>query len=302
MAVGHVATLMLQPDNRFEPNAVPCCLLGKCLGYVRSGKDRELMHSALVASGRKSLTGRVVSVDRELRVVYVEVKVDAKLKALPKTAPHLLSDWSYDGAVLPTDMEMLIQQSQASTMMDMLSEQPELWNEDMECILERLCEYGWADLSGENFDEMQNILSLLMRAGVRNPAFADAASRLQYALDYMSSPESQQKRWQMLQQLALSEGMELLLRQLGPQASACVESLPRELLECFDQKPCELLSRLWYFRESRTRIWQVISLLALRLALTNKVTLGQNGRIVNINAPINNFGTITGDLQNVANR
>ena len=300
MAMGHVATLMLQPDNKFEANAVPCSLLGKCLGYVRSGQDREQMHAALLASGRKSLTGHVVRVDRELRVVYVEVKVSGKPKALPKTVGHMLSSWSYDGPVLPTDMEMLIQQSQASTMIDLLSEQPEQWNEDLECLLVRLCDNGWSDLSGENFDEMRTILSLLTQASTRSKDFANAASRLQYAMDYMSSPESQQKRLNRLHDLAQSEGMEQLLHQLGDQAQARVESLPRELLDNFDQKPCELLSRLWYLRESRTRIWQVISLLAVRLALSAQTGRGQNCRVVNINAPINNYGTITGDLKKVA--
>ena len=267
-AVGRMVVLCVDADNVAEKNAVMATLQGRCLGFVRSGKNREVAYEALRASGKTLLMSRVVEVNREQREVWVELSA----KSLPEKlhheeAPHLLTGWQYDGPVLHHSSEEVARLCHTSVLKECLCLAPKAWDDELECLLQSVCDCGWMDMSGEAFDEMSESLEMLTALGERDEQFAQAARRLQYAMDYMGSPETQQRRMEWLRGLVHSDQMQRLLREMGQEAERRVQQLPARLLVEFDISECDTMARLWYFRLSRSTVWAVLSLLATRLWL-----------------------------------
>lgn len=70
-------SISIEHDNPGEMNAV-IVYWGRCfVGYVRSGTDRGRACSLILSSGRGSMFGKIVEVDRDHRVLWMEIVTDA---------------------------------------------------------------------------------------------------------------------------------------------------------------------------------------------------------------------------------
>lgn len=263
-AVGKMVYINIDKLNVAEHNAVVAYLDGQCLGYVRTGNDRAMACAALEASEYGVLMCKVVRTDSEQREVWVELVVRDGLKACPGTDTDVLADWQYDGPTLAWDPDVQRLQNQAGALMAQLDAAPEAWMPDMETALRVVEECGWADLSGTMRQLLLDILQRLTALAARHESFGESARRVQYTLDYLCSPEWQEKRVEALSSLASSAMMGELQQTLGPAAIHAVKRLPRTLCALYDRNPYEAMARLCYLRKSALVTSQVLTVLALR--------------------------------------
>src|SRR5574344_1556948 len=66
-------SISIEHENAHEEDAVIVYMGNKCVGYVRSGNDRETACAIIRTSGRDSLLGKIVGVERKNRWLYMEV-------------------------------------------------------------------------------------------------------------------------------------------------------------------------------------------------------------------------------------
>lgn len=115
-APGKRVTMSIEPENEAEPDAVICLLGCEHLGYVRSGNDHDAALKLLETSGKRSIIGKVVEVDRDNRVVWVEADAPAPTDdTRPRHKGNLLETWKYDGPLLPDPTELTLLHSVADT-------------------------------------------------------------------------------------------------------------------------------------------------------------------------------------------
>ena len=91
----------------------------------------------------------------------------------------------------------------------------EPWDEDMEEWLQYVEENMWRDISKECSEKVSEILTLLSSGGAHCLEYSEKASRLQYSIDYMASPEVRRFQAQKIIERAHSRDMDLLLLHYG---------------------------------------------------------------------------------------
>lgn len=266
-AVGNVVFLSIERHNATEPNAVMAYLKGRCLGYVRTGEWREMAQAALETTTRGVMMCKVVRTNSELREVWVELVMQEDVHCSSRHCPQLLEGWQYDGPTLLWDAPVLRLQNQAGALLAMLEEDPEAWSADMESALAAVEECGWADISGTMRTLLGETLKLLTALSPKDVAFAEAARRLQFTLDYLCSPEWAERRVKELRALAQSAKMAGLHAMLGARAVPTVQQLPSAITTLFDLSPAEAMGRLCYLRMPTEVAEQMLTVLALRLHL-----------------------------------
>ena len=265
-APGHRMSISIEHDNAHEEDAVIVYLGSKCVGYVRSGVDRKRACSLLRSSGRGSLLGKIVGVERKNRWLYMEVKTACEVSKTVDDRKNILSGWEFDGKLLP--MEESVHRLHA--MLDNLKqvlECEEPWDEDMEEWLLYVEENMWRDISKECSEKVSEILTLLSSGGAHCLEYSEKASRLQYSIDYMASPEV--RRLQALQIIdkAHTDAMTLLLLHYGDAAKEAILQLPKELVTLFLKDGEAFMGRLWYLHRPTKQIRALNTLLSMMVRL-----------------------------------
>lgn len=179
-ALGKRMSISVEHDNPQEPDAVIVYWGKKWVGYVRSGKDREQAYSLIKASGRGSLLGKIVGYDRENRWLWLEVSTDCDVAPTCEDKTNVLTNWSFDGEILPTDEEEVRLHAMLCNL-EMTIENREPWDDDMEEWLEYVGQNLWRDISCETSGQVRYILELLTAGSTEHKEYAHAADRLQYA-------------------------------------------------------------------------------------------------------------------------
>lgn len=75
-AMGKRMSISIEHDNPGEMDAVIVYWGRNFVGYVRSGTDRERACSLILSSGRGTMLGKIVEVDRDHRVLWMEIVTD----------------------------------------------------------------------------------------------------------------------------------------------------------------------------------------------------------------------------------
>lgn len=294
-AVGMMVYISIDRENVVEPNAVVAYLEGNCLGYVRTGENRAMACAALEASEYGVLMCKVVRIDSELREIWVELVVNDHLMTSSRTTPDVLAGWNYGGQVLLWDAEVQRLQNQAGALMAQLACDPQEWTTDMETALCVVEECGWADISGTFRHLLLDMVVRLTKLSSRNEAFYEASRRVQYTIDYLCSPEWQERRVEALRQLSQSRRMEELQQTLGTRAVAVASMLPAELCALYDRNPAEAIGRLCYLRKDRLMTEEVLTVLALRQHLLDLGMLSiEEGELMAV--PSDPIRTLLADL------
>ena len=265
-APGHRMSISIEHDNAHEEDAVIVYLGSKCVGYVRSGVDRKRACSLLRSSGRGSLLGKIVGVERKNRWLYMEVKTACEVSKTFDDRKNILSDWEFDGKLLP--MEESVHRLHA--MLDNLKqvlECEEPWDEDMEEWLLYVEENMWRDISKECSEKVSEILTLLSSGGAHCLEYSEKASRLQYSIDYMASPEVRRFQAQQIIDKAHTDAMTLLLLHYGDAAKEAILQLPKELVTLFLKDGEAFMGRLWYLHRPTKQIRALNTLLSMMVRL-----------------------------------
>lgn len=265
-APGKRVTMSIEPENEAEPDAVICLLGCEHLGYVRSGNDHDAALKLLETSGKRSIIGKVVEVDRRNRVVWVEADAPAPTDdTRPRHKGNLLETWKYDGPLLPDPTELTLLHSVADTL-EMLVEQREPWDEDLQAYLTAIGEHCWRDISIEFRAQTERTLHKMTEAAEMK-GYAEAAIRLQFIIDHMGSPETRQRQARWLLDATRSEDMQRVRAAYGPHAEAAAAGLPPVFVDLFLSDGEILMGRLWYMRQRHEVIRGVLTLLALNVLL-----------------------------------
>lgn len=185
LALGRRMSISIEHDNPGETDAVIVYWGKRLVGYVRSGEDRQKAVSLIGQTGRGSLLGKVVDVDRKKRWLWMEISSEQTLAPTIDARPNLLTNWAFDGQMLPADEEEVRLHAMLCNL-EMVVEAREPWDEDMEDWLQYAEQNMWRDISLETSEQVKRILTLLTAADVE--AYGAAASRLQMAIDTMGTP------------------------------------------------------------------------------------------------------------------
>ena len=266
LAPGRRMSISIEHDNPLEKNAVIVYFGNSLVGYVRSGDERNLALSIIKASGRGAILGKIVGVDRENRWLWMEITTDREMNVQQTEEPNILTNWSFDGKILPSDEQ---EQRLHSMLCNLEStvESLEPWNDDMEQWLICTEQNSWRDISRETTQQVKNILSLLTVGSKTHPEYKQKAERLQVATDLMGSPEVRRALALQILQKADSRDMDVLLLHYGNSAQGCVEKLPETLRYLFKEDGEELMGRLWYLHPPYKKIQAVKTLLAMMVRL-----------------------------------
>lgn len=255
-------SITLEADNRQERNAMIVYWGNQCVGYVRSGEDREQAYSLLISSGRGSLFGRIVDVDRVQRWLWLEVDADFALQEVCEEKSHALSEWSFDDALLPADVSVTRLHVMLCNLETVVAAQ-EPWDDDVEEWLVCIEDLLWNDISCETSNQVKRILGLLTLGSLSHEEYALAACRLQLAIDLMGSQAARRKQVEQIVARAHSEEMDALLRHYGDGAYDAIRKLPPGLVELFLKDGEAFMGRLWYLHCPEKQLRAVTTLLSM---------------------------------------
>ena len=255
-------SISIEHENAHEEDAVIVYMGNKCVGYVRSGNDRETACAIIRTSGRDSLLGKIVGVERKNRWLFMEVKTECEVVKTVDSRQNVLSGWEFDDKVLPMEESV----HRLHTMLDnlkMVLECEEPWDEDMEEWLKYVEENMWRDISKENSEKISEILALLSSGCEHLPEYKEKASRLQYSIDYMASPEVRRFQAQQIIERAHSRDMDLLLLYYGERAKEKILQFPLELKKLFLQDGEVFMGRIWYLHCPYRQVSAILTILSM---------------------------------------
>lgn len=264
LAQGKRMSISIEHDNPGEVDAVIVYWGRKFVGYVRSGEDRERAASLIEQTGRGSLLGKIVDVDRDKRWLWLEIGSEQTLTDTVDERPNLLANWAFDGRMLPSDEEEVRLHTMLCNL-EMVIEGQEPWDEDMEEWLQYAEQNLWRDISLETSGLMKHILMLLTASD--DTQYRTAASRLQFAIDTMGSPEVRRLQAQQIIGKAQSKSMDLLLLHYAQSAKNEIRKLPEELLTLFLKDGEAFMGRMWYLHRPYKQIQAIKTLLAMMVRL-----------------------------------
>lgn len=263
-APGHRMSISIEHDNQLETDAVIVYWGRQWVGYVRSGKERELAYSILRQSGRDTLLGKIVGIDRDERLLLMEIDTDYHVTVIHEQKKHVLSDWSFDGETLRNDEAVTRLYAMLSNL-EMVLECQEPWDEDIEEWLQYVEENLWRDISLETTEKVRHILEMLTTND--NKDYAHAGARLQYTIDYMGSPEVRQKQARQIIEKSKSAEMGILLQKYGDRAKDAIRQLPEELVTLFMNDGETFMGRLWYLHCPFKQVRAITTLLSMMIRL-----------------------------------
>lgn len=264
LAPGRRMSISIEHDNPGEVDAVIVYWGKKLVGYVRSGEDRERAAMLIEQTGRGSLLGKIVDVDREKRWLWMEISSEQTLTHTIDARPNLLTNWSFDGQTLPSDEEEVRLHAMLCNL-EMVIEGQEPWDDDMEEWLEYAEQNLWRDISLETSELVKRILTLLTASD--DTAYRTAANRLQFAIDTMGSPEVRRLQAQQIIDKAHSASMDLLLLHYAESAKNEIRKLPEELLTLFLRDGEVFMGRMWYLHRPYKQVQAIKTLLAMMVRL-----------------------------------
>lgn len=267
LALGKRMSISIEHDNPGEVDAVIVYWGKKLVGYVRSGEDRKCAASLIEQTGRGSLLGKIVDVDRKKRWLWLEISSEQTLTHTIDERPNLLTNWSFDGQTLPGDEEEVRLHTMLCNL-EMVTEEQEPWDEDMEEWLQYAEQNLWRDISLETSELVKHILTLLTASD--DTQYRTAASRLQFAIDFMGSPEVRRLQAQQIIEKAHSKNMDLLLLHYAESAKNEIRKLPEELLTLFLKDGEVFMGRMWYLHRPYKQIQAIKTLLAMMVRLKDE--------------------------------
>ena len=264
LALGRRMSISIEHDNPGETDAVIVYWGKRFVGYVRSGEDREKAAMLIEQTGRGSLLGKIVDVDREKRWLWMEITSEQELSQTVETRPNLLTNWTFDGKTLPSDEEEVRLHTMLCNL-EMVIEGQEPWDEDMEEWLEYAEQNLWRDISFETSELLKHILTLLTACD--DAAYRTAASRLQFTIDFMGSPEVRRLQAQQIIDKAHAGSMDTLLLHYAESAKKEIRKLPEELLTLFLKDGEVFMGRMWYLHRPYKQMQAIKTLLAMMVRL-----------------------------------
>lgn len=266
-AEGKSMTMYIEEENLMEENAVRVYMASKFVGYVRTGAERMLAVE-LLRDGRLSVMGKVVEIDREYRMITIEVDTDVVSECKGRERGRKLRNWKYYGEkLLLTDEEITLKAMLNNLQMSL--EQQEEWNDNMTQYLDFIEQNFWRDVSRESQHQLVVIEQLLTANCDVMLKYKEAAQRVAYILTDVNSPEARQRLVDLMKEQAKSKQVAFMIKD-ADDANKKVNKIPYTLRRLYDNNPQEYVGRLRYMRYPYSQIRQLQTLMVIRIALCSK--------------------------------
>lgn len=266
-AEGKSMTMYIEEENLMEENAVRVYLASKFVGYVRTGAERMLAVE-LLRDGRLSVMGKVVEIDREYRMITIEVDTDVVSECKGRERGRKLRNWKYYGEkLLQTDEEITLKAMLNNLQMSL--EQQEEWNDNMTQYMDFIEQNFWRDVSRESQHQLVVIEQLLTANSDVMLKYKEAAQRVAYILTDVNSPEARQRLVDLMKEQAKSKQVAFMIKDTDD-ANKKVNKIPYTLRRLYDNNPQEYVGRLRYMRCPYSQIRQLQTLMVMRIALCSK--------------------------------
>lgn len=266
-AEGKSMTMYIEEENLMEENAVRVYMASKFVGYVRTGAERMLAVE-LLRDGRLSVMGKVVEIDREYRMITIEVDTDVVSECKGRERGRKLRNWKYYGEkLLQTDEEITLKAMLNNLQMSL--EQQEEWNDNMTQYMDFIEQNFWRDVSRESQHQLVVIEQLLTANCDVMLKYKEAAQRVAYILTDVNSPEARQRLVDLMKEQAKSKQVAFMIKD-ADDANKKVNKIPYTLRRLYDNNPQEYVGRLRYMRYPYSQIRQLQTLMVIRIALCSK--------------------------------
>lgn len=266
-AEGKSMTMYIEEENLMEENAVRVYMASKFVGYVRTGAERMLAVE-LLRDGRLSVMGKVVEIDREYRMITIEVDTDVVSECKGRERGRKLRNWKYYGEkLLQTDEEITLKAMLNNLQMSL--EQQEEWNDNMTQYMDFIEQNFWRDVSRESQHQLVVIEQLLTANSDVMLKYKEAAQRVAYILTDVNSPEARQRLVDLMKEQAKSKQVAFMIKDTDD-ANKKVNKIPYTLRRLYDNNPQEYVGRLRYMRCPYSQIRQLQTLMVMRIALCSK--------------------------------
>lgn len=260
-------TMYIEEENLMEENAVRVYMASKFVGYVRTGAERMLAVE-LLRDGRLSVMGKVVEIDREYRMITIEVDTDVVSECKGRERGRKLRNWKYYGEkLLQTDEEITLKAMLNNLQMSL--EQQEEWNDNMTQYMDFIEQNFWRDVSRESQHQLVVIEQLLTANSDVMLKYKEAAQRVAYILTDVNSPEARQRLVDLMKEQAKSKQVAFMIKDTDD-ANKKVNKIPYTLRRLYDNNPQEYVGRLRYMRCPYSQIRQLQTLMVMRIALCSK--------------------------------
>jgi len=246
--------------------------LGRMVGYVGSS-DLPDAWRTLNASGRRSLRGRVCSVDVEHPCLLVHCEVETINEQEEVFQQARFKDWTYTGPVLKPTKEMMTLEYMVDELYERLGERKDWSQADRDnfvALTMKFCQLSVYDLSGD-MDNYRRILSqqltetadeVLIKlerevrmASARCGRETNGGKVLDYWMKVLTEPKTM-KSMMVYKDYDLEE----LRRQL--------EAFPEPMFREWHEDRDHFVGRLLYLRIPRQVLWQLVSGIAFYETMT----------------------------------
>ena len=275
-AIGRAMTLKPEPTNPVDANAIRAYdWQGRHIGYVAS-YNLQLAWQLLRGSGRPSLRGSAVAVNKEHKCVTFgcEVKTVGEVQDIYPQGPF--TSWTYTGPLLKPTQAMTKLEYMPVELWARLDERP-TWDdckrEDFMALLERFCELSQYDISAEMEDYRRRLYLRLMdtddealhrladelRMSIgRMGRGLKGGDILDYWLDVLSSPRTVSAL------LPNSKNYDV------EEVRSQLEDFPEELYDLWLRDRGQFIQKVRYLHIPGKVLWQFVSGIAFVEAATRK--------------------------------
>ena len=275
-AIGRAMTLKPEPTNPVDANAIRAYdWQGRHIGYVAS-YNLKLAWQLLRGSGRPSLRGSAVAVNKEHKCVTFgcEVETVDEMQDIYPQGPF--TEWIYTGP--------LLKPTQVKTKLDYMPE--ELWarlderptwddckRKDFMALLERFCMLSQYDISGDMEDYRRRLYLRLMETD--DEALHGLADELRMSIGRMGrglKGGDILDYW--LGVLSSPQTMSALLPDIKnydvEEVRSQLENFPERLYENWFRNRGQFIQKVRYLHIPREVLWQFVSGIAFVEAATRK--------------------------------
>ena len=275
-AIGRAMTLKPEPTNPVDANAIRAYdWQGRHIGYVASC-NLELAWQLLRGSGRPSLRGSAVAVNKEHKCVTFccEVETVGEEQDIYPQGPF--TEWIYTGPLLKPTEVMTTLEYMPEELWARLDERP-TWDdckrEDFLALLERFCTLSQYDISGDMEDYRRRLYLRLMETD--DEALHGLADELRmsigrmgrslkggdilnYWLDVLSSPRTVSAL------LPISKNYDV------EEVRSQLENFPEELYDIWLHDRGQFIQKVRYLHIQSEVLWRLVSGIAFVEIMTRR--------------------------------
>jgi len=265
-AEGNTMTLWIEEENKLQKNAVRVNLVDKFVGYVRRGYQCE-MAEELMRKEQLGVVGDVIDIDKEYRLITLEVESGFEVDIEGKERMDELGGWHYDGDLLCQEDDditlkcMLTNLERCATNVSPVNEKLMGY---INCIQENM----WRDAGIESQHQLERCIQLFTANRNKQEGYMDIANRLAYIATEVNSPEKRQIQVDHLFELAHNNQVKGLIKELGEEKVwSIIDGFPKFLLKLFENNPQEYVGKIWYIGCSYEKFRMLQTVMAMRIAM-----------------------------------